>query len=136
MSNRRRPGKNPWTPWIQPRDQRPPRQRIHESTQDNGRTRIDAHGADAGAIAAIETFRKNGATRVEFGWSAPGYPDEGSPPPGVPVTWWFRVTYRSGRVEQGRSEPTADHARGALEAAAQILRRTGSTMTIHDPEAN
>jgi len=131
MSNRRKRGRQPWRPWTA--KEQPAHERIRRSVQPNGRTRIDAYGADAGAIAAIEAFRRNGATEVSFGWDAPGYEDADDVPVGVEVTWWFRVTYPGGRVQEGHARPTSNHALGILEAAAMILRRNGGTVTVHPP---
>lgn len=137
MSRRRRPGRNPWRPWTGPTTtDGPTRDRIRTSTQDSGRTRIDAYGVDAGAIAVIDAFRKAGASRVAFGWDAPGHEPSEDVPVGVPVTWWFRVEYPDGRVRNGRYGPTTEHGRGILEAAAQILRAGGATVTIVDAGAN
>lgn len=133
MSNRRKPGRQPWKPWTAP--ERPARHRVKFTEQDNGRVRIDAIGADAGTMACIEAFRRGGATRIAFGWSAPGIEPAEDAPPGVEVTWWFEVTI-GGQVQRGESKPTTDHARGILEAAAVILRNGGGTYTEHRADAN
>lgn len=140
MSNRRRRGRQPWVPWTAPARDHPVKERIHQSTTDNGRTRIDAFGADAGALACIDAFRKAGAKEVSFGYDPPDgladVADVEDIPPGVEVTWWFRVDFGGGDVRHGRSKPTSDHARGVLEAAAEILRAGGGTVTFHTPGAN
>ena len=113
-------------PWTAPAPDHPVKERVHAtSTQDTGRVRIDAVGADAGALAAIDAFRRAGATRVAMGWDAQDAPDDAAeemPPAGVAVTWWVRVTFPD-RVEEGRSAPTTDHPLGLLEAAAVVLRQ-------------
>lgn len=134
MSNRRRRGRNPWQPWTAPA-QTPAQDRIRHTEQGNGRVRIDAYGADAGAVAAIDAFLKGGATEIRSGWTAPGHDGTGKPPSDVEVVWWFEVTIH-GEVQRGESKPTTDHAMGVLEAAAAILRDGGGTFTVHRPGDN
>lgn len=137
MSNRRRRGRKPWVPWTAPARDHPVKERIRQSTTDNGRTRIDAFGADAGALACIDAFRKAGAHEVAFGYDPPEGADvDDDIPVGVEVTWWFRVDFGDGDIRHGRSKPTTDHSRGVLEAAAEILRAGCGTVTFHTPGAN
>lgn len=131
MSHRRRKRVQTWTPWVGPKDPtRPIRERIYRSKGDVGRTSIDATGADAGAIAAIEAFRKAGAMDVRLDWERPaGHEGATDVPTGLEVVWWFRVTFPD-RVAEGRSKPTTNHALGILEAAAQILRGGGAATNV------
>jgi hypothetical protein len=125
VSNKRYPGRIPWTPAD-----------IPAITNPSTRPRNHSHGWEASVQASIAALERAGASDVVCGYTAPDYdgnPDEA--PAGTPMLWWFEATYSDSCRVRGEATPTADHGRGILEAAAVILRGTGRRVTIVRIEA-
>lgn len=103
----------------------------------DGRLKVVADGADASLMEITGWLARGGAKTIRFAWSSPFVTaDAEDAPAGVPVQWTCTVEWVHDRRPTivGRApELTADHRRGILEAAADVLRQLGANVTILEP---